>query len=401
MLLSSFRLVRPRYVAPQEQILEWLAEVHTRAEASAAEEPGKFDPAAFHARMKRLIRHVCCGSDKIATRGYSATDRERAETEDSVLYDVEREPSGAGTAARTDWYAREIESVFERLYAAEDEPPSDLVHVTCTGYVSPSGAQRLVSTRGWGDRTRVTHAYHMGCYAAVPAIRVASGLVATGGAGARADVVHTELCSLHFDPSVHTPEQLVMQSLFADGSARYTVSDGDEDGDGDGDGAGTGDRHGSRADASAGRALRVLALDERIAGESEDAMKWRLGDHGMRMTLSREVPERIARAIRGFVADLFARGGLDFARERARAVFAVHPGGPKIIDVVRDALELDEAQVAESRSVLRRFGNMSSSTLPHIWSDILDAPARAPGTVVGSFAFGPGLTLAGALLGKE
>jgi predicted naringenin-chalcone synthase len=393
MLLSSFRLVRPRYVAPQEQILEWLAEVHTRAEAAGAEEPARFDPAAFHARMKRLIRHVCCGSDKIATRGYSATDRERAETEDSVLYDVEREPSGAGTAARTDWYAREIESVFERLYAGEQEPPSDLVHVTCTGYVSPSGAQRLVSARGWGGRTRVTHAYHMGCYAAVPAIRVASGLVATGGAGARADVVHTELCSLHFDPSVHTPEQLVMQSLFADGSARYTVSDGDGADDGRG-------RRGAGARGDGG-ALRILALNEEIAGESEDAMKWRLGDHGMRMTLSREVPERIARAIRGFVADLFARGGLDLARDRSRAVFAVHPGGPKIIDVVRDALELDEAQVAESRAVLRRFGNMSSSTLPHIWRDVLDAPARAPGTVVASFAFGPGLTIAGALLRKE
>jgi predicted naringenin-chalcone synthase len=377
MVLTSFRLLRPRYEARQEEILEWLADVHTRAEATVIGEPS-FDPTTFHARMKRLIRHVCCGSDRIASRGYSASDPEHAEIEATALYDVSRHSSGAGTSARTDLYATEVEAAFARLYAAEDEPPDDLVHVTCTGYVSPSGAQRLVSARGWGNRTRVTHAYHMGCYAAVPAMRIATGL-ARNGDRVRVDVVHTELCSLHFDPAVHTPEQLVVQSLFADGTARYTVSD----------------------DARGERALRVLALHEVIADGSEDAMKWRLGDHGMRMTLSRDIPACLGRSIRPFVCALFERAGLDFVRERARCLFAVHPGGPKIIDGVRDALDLEEQQVEASRNVLRRFGNMSSATLPHIWSDLLDDDERPDGTLVVSVAFGPGLTLGGALLRKE
>lgn len=37
------------------------------------------------------------------------------------------------------------------------------------------------------------------------------------------DVVHTELCTLHFNPLSHSPEQLVVQSLFADGFVRYRV----------------------------------------------------------------------------------------------------------------------------------------------------------------------------------
>jgi predicted naringenin-chalcone synthase len=378
MLVGSFRLHRPRYEARQDEIAAWIADVHTQAEQTAAARGDAFDATAFHARMQRLIRHVCCGSDRIGSRGYSAADHERAEPEDTVLYDVSRTPSGAGMSARTDVYAREVEIAFEQLYQLEPDPPDDLVHVTCTGYASPSGAQLLVANRGWGSRTRVTHAYHMGCYAAVPALRIASGL-ARSAAGTRVDIVHTELCSLHFDPSLHTPEQLVVQSLFADGSARYTVR---EEGDGE-------------------RAFRILALHEIVADGSEDAMKWRLGDNGMRMSLSREIPERLAQGVRPFLSDLFAKAGLDLARERERAVFAIHPGGPKIIDVVRDALGLDEPQVAASRRVLHRFGNMSSATLPHIWTDILDGDDAPEGTLVASVAFGPGLTFAGALLRKE
>jgi predicted naringenin-chalcone synthase len=373
MWLSSFQLARPRFEGGQDDFLAWLVEAHTKAAVAASDDPRTFDAKAFEARMRRLVRHVCCGSDRIATRGYSAP----AEPSDGALAldDLtSRSPSGPGTAARTDWFAREVEDAFARLYEHEVEPPDDLVHVTCTGYVSPSGAQRLVARRGWGERTRVTHAYHMGCYASVPALRIARAF-----GSARTDVVHTELCSLHFDPSIHTPEQLVVQSLFADGSIRYTMTE---------------------ARDGRGPAFRILALHEMTGGGAEDAMTWRLGDHGMRMSLSRDVPDTIGRTIRPFVGALFARGGLDFGAERATATFAIHPGGPRIIDTVRDALELREDQVACARRVLRRYGNMSSATLPHVWSDLL-AGDTPPGSVVASFAFGPGLTIAGALFRKE
>ncbi len=365
MLLTSFQLVRPRSEAPQDEILSWVVDMHTRAAAAAEKTPGGFDSGAFHDRLRRLARHVCCGSDRIATRGYS----------------VPEWLSASGTAARTDWFADEVQATFERMYADEPEPPDDLVHVTCTGYVSPSGAQRLVSSRGWGSRTSVTHAYHMGCYAAVPALRIALGCSCTANRrdrGYRVDVVHTELCTLHFDPSIHTAEQLVVQSLFADGSVRYSL----------------------REDDGATRGLEVLVLREMLVDGTDDAMQWRPGDHGMRMTLSRDVPEQIARGIRPFVANLFERAGLDLANERRRAVFAVHPGGPRIIDLVRDALELDESQIAASRRVLRRFGNMSSATLPHIWSDVIEDDACSRGSLVASFAFGPGLTICGSLFRK-
>ncbi len=334
-------------------------------------------------QVERLVRRVGCGPDRIARRGLSV--RCEAGTDATVGWLAQ-----AGMAARTDLFARESEAALALAYAGGADAPDDLLHVTCTGYVSPSAAQRLVSRKGWGDRTRVTHVYHMGCYAAVPALRIARALAAPalsrGHGPPRVDVVHTELCSLHFDATALSPEQLVVQSLFADGSIRYVARAEPE-------GAG-------HAEGPPARGLRLLALREVLATDSADAMQWRPGDRAMRMVLARDVPDRIGAAIGSFAAALFAEGGLDFEAERSTAAFAVHPGGPKIIDRVQDALRLGDEQVAASRRVLRLYGNMSSATLPHIWADLAGDPACQPDTVVASFAFGPGLTIAGALFRK-
>jgi predicted naringenin-chalcone synthase len=77
-------------------------------------------------------------------------------------------------------------------------------------------------------------------------------------------------------------------------------------------------------------------------------------------------------------------------------MFAIHPGGPKIIETVKEALELAENQITESQKILFERGNMSSATLPHIWQLILEKE-YPPGTKVVSFAFGPGLTVFGAV----
>jgi predicted naringenin-chalcone synthase len=379
-LLSRFSMKRPPHQTSQAAALAWLARAHAAAEGTVQ----SWDPArveAFHARLERVIDRCACGPTKIGSRGHVVADAETERWSDMVLYDVVNHPHGRGTTTRNAIYADVVSRYFEREYEGEDTAPSDIIHVTCTGYVSPSGAQRVVQRKGWGALTRVTHAYHMGCYAAFPATRLAMGSLfsdaAAGRRGRRVDVVHTELCSLHLDPSDHSVEQLVVQSLFADGFIRYAVS------------------------ADDGPGLRVLALDERILPDSADSMGWALSDWGMKMTLARDVPERIGAALRAFVVDLYAKAEMSLGAELGRTVFAVHPGGPKIIDAVRDVLELRDAQVETSRSVLFDYGNMSSATLPHVWMRILDDPSIARGTPILSLAFGPGLTICGGIFRKQ
>jgi predicted naringenin-chalcone synthase len=377
--LVDFKSVRPQHEAAQGDTLEWLAQMHTASERSKPSTPADFDAEAFHTRMRKLLHRVGCSPAKIATRGYELADGNHAVWSAMRIYDVGSHPDGAGSDARTAMYARGAEAAMETLYAETDSAPADLLHVTCTGYASPSAAQRLVARRGWGSRTRVTHAYHMGCYASLPAIRIAHGLLAgRSDAGARVDLVHNELCTLHMHPADHSPEQLVVQSLFADGHVRYSAVP-------------------SAARPEGVAALAVLATREEILPDSTEAMAWSVSDHGMRMTLARDVPERIARTVRDFVGALLNERGMTRA-DVASAAFAIHPGGPKVIDVMQQALELSDAQVAASRAVLLRYGNMSSATLPHIWMTILEATDVPRGTPVVSLAFGPGLTVSAALM---
>jgi predicted naringenin-chalcone synthase len=370
-LLTRFAITRPPYEIPQDASLRWLAAAHTTAQAARASDD--FDRAAFEGRMARAIEHFGCSPSKIGKRGHWVEDIASTDWAGHRLYDLPHHPHGSGSATRTRLYTEIVDAYFAGAYAHDGEPPDDLVHVTCTGYVSPSGAQKLVAARGWP--TRVTHAYHMGCYAAVPAVRLAAGALATGAR--RVDIVHTELCSLHLDPSDHRIEQLVVQSLFADGMIRYAmVAETGEPG------------------------LRVRALHEQVLPDSADAMGWLVANWGMQMTLARDVPDRIAGAIRRFVIELYRRAGLELDAI-PRSVFAIHPGGPRIIDRVREVLELQDPQVQASRDVLFARGNMSSATLPHIWQRVLDDRAVRPGTLVASLAFGPGLTVCGALLEKR
>jgi predicted naringenin-chalcone synthase len=372
-LLTAFRSTRPRYRLTQAQSLAWLAEAHVESEASKR----RMDPAAravFARRIASAIEKCACPPTKIATRGASIADVGSVAWDDHALYDLRAHPRGRGSAARTQLFAEIVDRYFATTYA-EDIAPDDLIHVTCTGYISPSGAQQLVARRGWP--TRVTHAYHMGCYAAMPAVRIAAGYLASATAPHRIDLVHTELCSLHLDPSDHRIEQLVVQSLFADGLIHYSMV-GDDDRPG----------------------LRLRAVHEHVIPDSAGSMGWMAGDFGMQMSLDRDVPARVAAALRPFVAELFRRGGLEADRSRD-CVFAVHPGGPRIIDGVRDVLELDEAQVQASRDVLFDHGNMSSATLPHIWMRLLDDITVPRGALIPSLAFGPGLTISGGLFEKQ
>ena len=194
------------------------------------------------------------------------------------------------------------------------------------------------------------------------------------------DVVHTELCSLHLDPTQHDPGQLVIQSLFADGYMKYQLD---------------------KSAAPRAACLEILALRDEIVPHSTQAMEWTTGPLFFTMTLSKDVPILFASALTGFVQRLFKETGLDYTDEKQSAVFAIHPGGPRIIDLSQRILNLDPAQVAWSRRVLRKQGNMSSATLPYIWHDMLQDAAVPTGTLIISLGAGPGLTLSGALFRKQ
>jgi predicted naringenin-chalcone synthase len=94
------------------------------------------------------------------------------------------------------------------------------------------------------------------------------------------------------------------------------------------------------------------------------------------------------------VDDLLRKHGLSRA---AVDGWAVHPGGPRILDVIQTRLGLTDADLAPSRRVLAEHGNCSSPTVLMILEALRPA---APERIV-ALAFGPGLTLYAALFARR
>ncbi len=367
MYIFQFHSIRPSYESTQEETLEWIAKAHCKAENPQ-------DLNTFSQLFREHLWRVGCKPDKIAKRGHVLSDFLHSDWDAMEIYRLNESSTGKNLSARSERFAQSADAVFSHYYPEEAVPPDQIIHVSCTGYRSPSSAQKIVSQRGWGAKTTVTHSYHMGCYGAFPAIRMGSGFCQ--GKKIRAEIVHTEICSLHFNPSLHATDQLVSQSLFADGFIKYTL-----------------------AEQAEGQALRLLSLHEEILPDSVDSMTWHVAHWGFQMSLSKDIPVRIAHGLKKYLKALCEEASLPETIMQ-NAFFAIHPGGPRILQQIQERLFLGEAQIAHSFAILQNYGNMSSATLPHIWKAILEDPKVPEGALLVSLAFGPGLTISGSLMEK-
>jgi predicted naringenin-chalcone synthase len=77
--------------------------------------------------------------------------------------------------------------------------------------------------------------------------------------------------------------------------------------------------------------------------------------------------------------------------------WAIHPGGKKILDLIKKNLQLTEENLSHSYEILNEYGNMSSPTILFVLNEILMARPRS-GEHIFSVGFGPGLTIDSALL---
>jgi predicted naringenin-chalcone synthase len=361
-ILAGFKAIQPKNQLDQDTISLWLSKIHSIAT------PETFD--------ERVLKRFAVKKESIASRSFFNADFGKMEFDVSKLFN-QKNNFTPSHKERSLFYKNTTDELLEQFFKEEQEAPGEIIHVSCTGYVSPSAGQKIIPKMNWSDTTGLTHVYHMGCYAAMPAIKIARGL----SEKKRIDIVHTEICSLHFDVLAQTPEQTVVHTLFSDGAIKYSLyPDAPENFEGGG--------------------ISIFKLKEKIIPDSEEAMTWGIGDNSFQMTLHRTVPALIKENLLKFSKDLFEESGFNFEQEKDHTLFAIHPGGPKIIEQIMDLLKLDENKIRHSKEVLRERGNMSSATLPHVWEKIIQDSEIKAGTKIFSVAFGPGLTIAGFLGAK-
>lgn len=354
------------------------------ATANPSQRRSQEEAAAFMQRIESLPR-------PLRNRLPAIYDRSAIDYRYSVVEDYGREDADAFTFFPKDWSLQPAPSTEQRnrkyreavLPLAEraarnalrraDVPAEEVTHViavSCTGFFAPGLDIELVKRLGLPPTTQRTFIGFMGCYAAFNALRVAHSFCQSTPS-ARVLVVCAELCTLHFQTE-GSLEEVVVNSLFSDGAAAAVLA-------------------ARPADAARGR-LAYVDNHTQLDDDSMEAMTWDIGDTGFLMGLSSRVPEVIAHHLPAYLDALLAPHELD---RDAVDFWAIHPGGRAIVEQARDVLGLADADVHDSLEVLRRYGNMSSPTILFVLKRILEQ-TNGIGSGV-AMAFGPGLTIEGAL----
>ncbi len=321
-----------------------------------------------NARQKKLLRAVY-QKVGIKTR-YSVLNPAR--TGDQVAFRDFFLGKGPGTQERMlrfEEYAPKLAHVASekaiRAAGISSESVSHLVSVSCTGFAAPGFDISILKSLSLKPSTSRTQIGFMGCHGVFNAIRVASGLIQPGQ---DALVCSVELCSLHYRHGTDI-RKVLGNSLFSDGAGAAVVS----------------------SEKRSPHTWRIAAQSSMIIPDSQDAIMWRVGDFGFEMGLSQKIRKLIEKNLRAWLEPWLTKENLKLKNIRS---WAVHPGGPGVLDAVEKSLGLSKQALRCSRDVLRSYGNMSSATILFILHQMMFQEDATPCLALG---FGPGLTIEAAL----
>lgn len=276
---------------------------------------------------------------------------------------------------QTDAYLEHARALARRVCCTAMErsglAPEDIglvIGVSCTGVVLPSLDAELIPLIGLRPDTARLPITELGCGAGVAGL--ARGLDYVRAYPHRNVLLFAvEIPSLTFQPDDHSVDNLVAALVFADGAGAVVLR---------------------AADGRPGWTLEQCGTV--LVPEGARHLGYELRDGGLRVILSRELPDVVEAQLRGAVDTFLGQAGLCVADIDA---VAAHPGGPRIVDAIEAALELDPTALATSRAVFAGNGNASSAGIFFVLEEL--QRVGTAGRML-AIALGPGLSIELALM---
>lgn len=262
-----------------------------------------------------------------------------------------------------------------------------LVYVSSSEARFPGGDLYLARALGLRPSVRRVMLYFIGCSGGVAGLRVAKDL-AENNPGSRVLLATSESTVLGFRPpsSLRTYD-LVGAALFGDGAGAAILG----------------------ADPISGVEHPLLELHtaiQQFLPDTEKIIDGRLSEEGISFKLDRNLPEIIEGHVEGFCSGLLEEAGFG-ALQYNDLFWAVHPGGPAILNRMERRLQLLPAKLAASRRALKDYGNASSNTIVYVLEYIIEESMKAGKDERAEdcewgllLAFGPGITFEGILARK-
>jgi predicted naringenin-chalcone synthase len=326
---------------------------------------------------KEMLTRWIEGNPKAARSYLSTLDTQLVERR-AIVVPLEEVFGGRSFAARNDDYIRHAVELGERAVveclARAGIVAGDVDHfitTSCTGFMIPSLDARLGHKLGMKRTLSRLPITEHGCAGGAVGLREAASHLAAHP-GHRVLVLSVEIASLTFQVNDFSPENIISAGLFGDGAAGALVM----------------------AEPRPGRP-RLEAAESRFFPDSLHLMGFNLTDTGLKIVLSREIPDAISEHAVPALGSFLDRHGLTPASVDH---WLLHPGGRKIIESFEDAFDLGRGGLVHSRRILRNRGNLSSATVLAMLDDFFAQGLAKPGDVGVMVAFGPGFGAEMALL---
>ena len=253
-------------------------------------------------------------------------------------------------------------SALERAGLGVDEVDS-FYFTTVTGVATPSIDARLMNRLGLPSHVKRVPIFGLGCLAGAAGVARAADYL-KGHPDEVAVLLSVELCSLTLQRSDLSVENLIGSGLFGDGAAAAVLVGENRTPEGP----------------------RVVSSRSSFYPDSEEVMGWDVSEKGFKIVLSADVPEMVRRFLRRDVDAFLDEHGL--VRNDISAWIS-HPGGPKVLEAMQEALELPEDALEGAWRTLREVGNLSSTSVLLVLEEALRSPPPPGGWGLMS-AMGPG-----------
>lgn len=358
--------------------------------------PRKIDQATYPDWYFNITN--CNEKEELKKKMQRICDRSTIKTRYSILTDeLLKEhpefytPGQPSMEQRNEIFAVEVPKLaHEAAMEAIEEwgrPASEITHLvvaTLTGIAIPGADMVLTKSLGLRPDVKRVMLYMVGCHAGITALRVAKDL-AENNEGARVLICCSELSA----PTFRAPNEKVMYdivgtALFGDGASGLIV--------------------GATPQPKVERPLyEIHWVGELLAPDSEKIIEGTLSVEGLQFYLDRSLPALVSKHI-----EAFCRPALDRAPGKPGfddVFWAVHPGGPAVLNAVETALGLTPTKLATSRHILANYGNISASTVLFVLDELRRAHSPVDRSIDCSWgiavAFGPGVTIEGTLLRRS
>ncbi len=310
-------------------------------------------------RLRRLHENVLVGGRHLALR-----------LEDYDRLDTFARSNDAWIEVAVELGEQALNKALAEAGLAAEEVDA-LIFTSVTGVATPSIDARLMNRVALPSRLKRMPLFGLGCVAGAAGIARCADYVRAYPEQV-AVLLSVELCSLTLQRDDLSIPNLIASGLFGDGAAAAVV---------------VGSARSPSVDGPASATPEVVASRSVFYRDSEDVMGWRISEKGFQVVLSADVPRMVQENLRRDVDEMLDEHGL---RRSEIEHWICHPGGPRVLDAMAESLELPDEALARTWRSLREVGNLSSTSVLLVLSEVMGDAEPSSGSWGMMLAMGPG-----------